>query len=355
MKNLSLIELIIIAMAFTQLNCYKITSSFKRVIYSGHLQKPIEPQKLTLGSKSDYRVFQKTPVWELAYALAVGDLGEVEELAKKHKDIIDSPEPKYGTTLLSYAIRNGQVDAVEILLAHGANPNVSPQAPESLKNTPINHDIPGSILNHGYPDDYNDYNNYTPVHAAVATSPEMLRIVLKNGGDPNLHSHIKYSHTDYNGYSYTILGGYSPLMYAKNIEILKILVEGGGNIHYKNKYGGSLLLAKYMVYDQLEQVLYLLEQGIDYRGVLSYTGGSNYGKPNEEKVPLSLVDELRFEVYGLETDWYKQKIKIVQFLNSRGIDYWKTPIPKVILIRIDEMSTTYKWSDRKKQEFLSKY
>jgi hypothetical protein len=34
------------------------------------------------------------------------------------------------------------------------------------------------------------------VHAAVATSPEMLRIILKNGGDPNLHSDLKYSHTD---------------------------------------------------------------------------------------------------------------------------------------------------------------
>jgi hypothetical protein len=135
---------------FTQLNCYKITSSFKRVIYSGHLQKPVDPEKLTLGSDRDYRVFQRTPVWDLAFALAVGDLGEVEELAKKHKNIINTPEPKYGTTLLSYAIRNGQKNAVQILLENGANPNVSPKPPESLKNTPISRNSPGNIMNPGF-------------------------------------------------------------------------------------------------------------------------------------------------------------------------------------------------------------
>jgi ankyrin repeat protein len=284
MKNHIKIKMIILlaVIFFTQFNCYKITSSFKRVIYSGHLQKPVDPEKLTLGSKSDYRVFQRTPVWDLAFALAVGDLGEVEELAKKHKNIINTPEPKYGTTLLSYAIRNGQKNAVQILLENGANPNVSPKPPESLKNTPISRNSPGNIMNPGFPDDYNDYKNYTPVHAAVATSPEMLRIILKNGGDPNLHSDLKYSHTDEYDYSYTITGGYSPLMYAENIDTLKLLVEAGGNIHLKNKYGGSLLLAKYMIHNHLDQILYLLEQGVDYQGVLNYYGGYNVKKPKEE-------------------------------------------------------------------------
>ncbi|MCG9874655.1 MAG: ankyrin repeat domain-containing protein [Leptospiraceae bacterium] len=340
---------------FTQLDCYKITSSFKRVIYSGHLQKPVDPERLTLGSDRDYRVFQRTPVWDLAYALAVGDLGEVEELAKKHNKIINTPEPKYGTTLLSYAIRNGQINAVKILLSNGANPNVSAKPPESLKNTPIANDQPGSIMNPGYPDDYNDYKNYTPVHAAVATSPEMLRIILKNGGDPNLHSDLKYSHTDEYDYSYTITGGYSPLMYAKDIDTLKLLVEGGGNIHLKNKYGGSLLLQKYSVYDRLDQILYLLEQGVDYQGVLNYYGGYNDKKPKEDLVPHYLVDKLRFKVFGLESDWYRQKIQIVQFLSSKGIDYWKTPIPMHALNEIDRISKTNKWSESKKQEFISKY
>lgn len=355
-KHLKTNTIMILTMLFfTQLNCYKITSSFKRVIYSGHLQKPVDPEKLTLGSKSDYRVFQRTPVWNLAYALAVGDLGEVEELAKKHKEIIDTPEPKYGTTLLSYAIRNGQKNAVQILLENGANPNASPKPPESLINTPLDYDKPGNIMNHGYPDDYNDYNNYTPVHAAVATSPEMLRIVLKNGGDPNLHSDLKYSQTDYNNYSYTITGGYSPLMYAKDIDTLKLLVEAGGNIHLKNKYGGSLLLKKYSVHNRLDQILYLLEQGVDYQGVLSYSVGLNYEKPKEELVPLYLVDELRFMVFGLESNLYKQKFQIVQFLSSKAIDYWKTPIPIYALNEIDRISKTNKWSESKKQEFISKY
>lgn len=347
--------MILTMLFFIQLNCYKITSSVKRVIYSGHLQKPVDPEKLILGSKSDYRVFQRTPVWDLAYALAVGDLGEVEELAKKHKEIIDSPEPKYGTTLLAYAIRNRQIEAVKILLESGANPNVSAKPPESLKNTSIANDKPGSIMNPGYPDDYNDYKNYTPVHAAVATSPEMLKIVLKNGGNPNLHSDLKYSHTDYDGYSSTIFGGYSPLMYAENIDTLKLLVEAGGNIHHKNKYGGSLLLQKYLIQDQLDQVLYLLEKGVDFQGVLSYYGRFSDEKPKEDLVPLYLVEKLRFKVYGLESNWYRQKIQIIQFLSSKGIDYWKTPIPQAILNRIDEMSKTNKWSEMKKQEFISKY
>jgi uncharacterized protein len=349
------ISMVLAMLFFTHINCYLVTSSFKRVLFSGHLQKPVDPEKLTLGSDRDYRVFQRTPVWDLAYALAVGDLGEVKDLAKKHKDTIDTPEPKYGTTLLSYAIRNGQISSVKILLENGANPNISPKPPESLKNTPIKNDIPGNWMNHGFPDDYMDYHNYTPVHAAVATSPEMLRVVLENGGDPNLQSDIKYSHTDYNGLSYTIYGGYSPLMYAKNLEILKLLVEAGGNIHLKNKYGGSLLLQKYIIHDRLDQIYYLLEQGVDYRGILSYSKGDNYGKPKEELIPLYLVDNLRFNVYGLDTNWYKQKMQIVQFLGSKGIDYWKAPIPDAAKIKIDRIAEGYRWSERQKKEFLEKY
>ncbi|MCW7463790.1 nitrogenase component 1 family protein [Leptospira limi] len=267
--RLKLFHIVVLCTILLQLNCYKITSSFKRVVVSRHLQEPVDPKSLSVGSKSDYRVFQKTPVWDLAYALAVCDLGEVEELAKKHKEIID--------------------------------------------------------------------------------------IILQHGGDPNLHSQIKYSHTDYNGYSYTIMGGYSPLLYAKILETLQLLVEAGGNIHHQNKYGGSLLLAKYMIYDRLDQILYLLEHGVDYKGVMSYTGGSEYGKPNEEKVPLFLVDKRRYEFGGLDTKWYQQKGKIIRFLASQGIDYWKTPIPQTILNRIGEMSKTNNWSERKKNEFISKY
>jgi hypothetical protein len=246
-------------------------------------------------------------------------------------------------------------NAVQILLENGANPNVSASPPESLINTPIAKNKPGSPMNHGYPDDYNDYKNYTPIHAAVAESPEMLRIVLKHGGDPNLHSDLKYSHTDYNNYSYTITGGYSPLMYAKDIDTLKLLVEAGGNIHLKNKYGGSLLLQKYIVHNHLDQILYLLEQGVDYQGVLSYYGGYNDEKPKKDLVPMYLSEELRFKVFLLESNWYKQKIQIVQFLGSKGIDYWKTPIPIHALNEIDRISKTNKWSESKKQEFISKY
>ncbi|WP_167396550.1 hypothetical protein [Leptospira ellinghausenii] len=115
------------------------------------------------------------------------------------------------------------------------------------------------------------------------------------------------------------------------------------------------MLAKYMIYDRLDLVLYLLERGVDYKGVMSYTGGSNYGKPNEEKVSLFLVDKLRYKVYGLDTKWYQEKIKIIRFLASQGIDYWKTPIPQTIINRISEMSKTNNWSERKKNEFISKY
>lgn len=152
---------------------------------------------MTLGSKSDYRVFQRTPVWDLVFALAVGDLGEVEELAIKYKKIIDTSESKTGCTLLTYAIRNNQLDAVKIL--------------------------------------------------------------LENRGYPNLNSNIDYkiSRDFCLEKPMVIKSGFSPLKYAEYIDNLKVLVEAGGDIHIKNQYGGSLLLEVNVTHNRLTNILYL--------------------------------------------------------------------------------------------------
>ncbi|MCC5814167.1 MAG: hypothetical protein JJT78_05370, partial [Leptospira sp.] len=79
------------------------------------------------------------------------------------------------------------------------------------------------------------------------------------------------------------------------------------------------------------------------------------GKPKEELVPLYLVDKLRFKVYGLQSDWYREKMDIVRFLEKKGINYWTTQIPYNTKIDIDRLSERNRWSETQKQEYLEKY
>lgn len=77
--------------------------------------------------------------------------------------------------------------------------------------------------------------------------------------------------------------------------------------------------------DRYDIIFYMLENGADYKGVMSTSIGFNYGKHDEVEVPL------------------------------RGIDYWTTPIPKNTRLNIDRWAEREKWRDSRKEDYLEQY
>ena len=131
-----------------------------------------------------------------------------------------------------------------------------------------------------------------------------------------------------------------------NLENVKILIDAGANIHFRDELGETPL-TEALVLDHMDIVLYLLENGIDYKQQFGTVSGKNYN--TKEEYPQYIADRLRFNILPLNSEQYKQKMKVVAFLKKNGIDYRATPIP---LAAINEAKRLYpnNWED-----YLDKY
>ena len=122
------------------------------------------------------------------------------------------------------------------------------------------------------------------------------------------------------------------------IEKVKVLVEAGANVNYKNEFNATPLRAA-VLKKHFDVVLYLIEKGADYKRVLSNVEGKDY----------YLWDELRFSLLPLDSKEYQQKMEVVEFLKQKGIDYRKVPIPEYSKSQAKKM-----YPDNWK-EYLEKY
>ena len=75
----------------------------------------------------------------------------------------------------------------------------------------------------------------------------------------------------------------------------------------------------------MDVLLYLLEHGADAHQRFER---SNYKTSNVEVFYVDILYELRFCVYPLDSQEYKDKLKVIAFLKQNGLDYWKSPIPE---------------------------
>lgn len=109
---------------------------------------------------------------------------------------VDYREPKFGETLLSWAVQREYLDVVEFLLNHGANTNThnsvrgeSPLMLDCLYND--GNEITVLLLKYGAnPNDYielNRYNEnfipYSPLYNAAANSLEKVKILINAGAE----------------------------------------------------------------------------------------------------------------------------------------------------------------------------
>lgn len=257
---------------------------------------------------NDYRLFKNTPVWELAQAVSNEDIKEVKRIVREEKANIDYQESQYGKTLLMLCVINEDYQSCKTLLELGANPHL-----------------------HDHYDGSSAIIDAAGMTGDFSNDPKFLKLLLDYGADPNdveLGERRK-GNTQRN----------TPLLEAsaQSLEKVKILIDAGANINYMNEFGTTALSRSFMQ-DKYDIVLYLLEQRADYTVAIINRDGKDY----------YLQDMLREVMLPLDSDTYEQKMKIVDFLKTKGLYYREVPIPDYIIERAKQ-SYPNDWEEYLKQ------
>lgn len=216
------------------------------------------------------RLWQDTPAWELAKAVRAGNTSRVNEILLKDRINIDYREPKYGQSLLFWAIWHNKTDMVQFLLSKGANPNL-----------------------HDY------FDGQSPITLAAGYYGEdikMLKLLLEYGGDPNDYTLDSDSVTGMRSMSTPLINAA-----ANDLEKVKLLIKAGADINLAVEPGQPPLfraimnnradVIRYLVIDQkadFRQVFIVTIQGdtLDFKDLLS---GSTMEMVEESAKELSCV------------------------------------------------------------------
>lgn len=293
-------KLIFISLLFCLTSCYN--------------QETLADKSKMMGN--DYRLYQSTPAWALAKAVEAGDIEKIKEEVLQKKVSVDHQESRFGQTLMMLAIFNSEYDSVKTLLELGANPN-----------------------------QHDKFKGKTPVIVAAGNAdPKYLKLLLAYKGDPNSIENV------FSGPKKRINSGRNSaltkavlpsVMVKKNLENVKLLVEAGADINYTKKGIIQTALAEALIQDQMDVALYLMEKGADYTKAITPTA--------IEGADVTVLQILRKSIIDFDSEQYKKKMEVITFLKSRGLDYYKEPIPEGT---IEYMKNMYpdNW-----QEYVKRY
>lgn len=280
--------------------------------------KPVDKQDLT---GSDYRLFQNTPAWDLAKAVQDEDEKKINEIVSKDPKLINYQEPKFGNTLLMLTITNQQLKPFRYLLEKRADVNI-----------------------------HNTFDGTSAIIEACGSKYydiQFVKILIQNGANVNDIETGERKKGNSTRATPLIEASKSGLM-----DLVKFLVSKGADVNYQNEFGQSAF-SESIMQKRYEISYYLLENGADYERPIFYRPDYSIPlekqDPNDKGKPMYLVDVLREAFLDFDTDEYKYKMKIVDFLKSKGIHYRSTPIPEYIKKKAQEEYPN-SWN-----EYLEKY
>jgi uncharacterized protein len=262
----------------------------------------------------DEALFYGTPLYDVADEMSgfffLRNQNKIARLISElPQEYINYQEEKYGKTIGHFALRVNNLQAIHLLLDRGLNPSI------------LDKDGKAIII------DINAFS-YNPLEKT-----KLLKHMIKKGANVNL------------------AGGQSetPLTRAArsgNLTNFKILINAGANPHFFQEmtvegryFRYTSALATALNYGHINIVNYLIfDQKVDFR-IYKYPDWSKF-HPGEYEI-LFLLREMFFK---LNTPEYKEKMKLVAYLKTQGLDYWKTPIRE-----------TYLENSNYTKEYLSKY
>jgi len=249
----------------------------------------MQEEKLT---GRDVRIFKDTPVWKVALAVRDNDTAKVRKLLVGKPDALLNYREKYfGQSLLNWAVYRDSYNSAMVLAELGADPNLKA----------------------------NDSTSAMTNAADKAETSDYVKLLLKHGGNPNAIADVDQPQRIR-----------TPLIAAASnrLESVKLLIEAGADPNYihrskRGNIGGeniqSALIAAFDG-EKIDVVNYLINNiGVDYNYVFNTT---------LEGKPLTILTYLRDMPYPLDSEGYKIKMEVVQYLKEKGLDYWKEPIPE---------------------------
>jgi hypothetical protein len=269
---------------------------------------------------NDYRLFQGTPVWNLAKAVQDEKVDEIKRIVQEEKVDVDYQETKFGNTLLILTVGNQHYNSCKALLELGANPNKHD-----------NYNGASAIINAADIENYKDDNT------------KFIKLLLAHGANPNDEEIGKRREGNTTRKTPLLIACSDVNQFVSPIEKVKTLVEAGANINYKNEFN-DFPLVEALMHKHYDVVLYLLQKGADYSFMLF--DRAEFSKDGKK---IYIADLLREDLLPLDSKEYQQKMQVVGFLKEKGIDYRKVPIPDFV---VKEAKETYPKSWKK---YLEKY
>jgi ankyrin repeat protein len=235
---------------------------------------------------NNIRIYENSPAWELAKAVEKEDIDRIKQLCRNDTSLVQYQETRFGQSLLEWAVYTNRYKAAKALAESGADPNLQ---------------------------SYNGTSAF--IHAAdINQTSDYVKLLLQHGGDPNAVANPKPGAVE------NVQQLKTPLIAAagSNLESVKLLVEAGADVNYDNdQYQSALHEA--CNFNRIDVVKYLVIEK-----------GANFKKPLMRTIrgdSLFLTDLLRNMTFNLDSDSYKVKMEVVEFLTKRGMNYWKTEIP----------------------------
>lgn len=252
-------------------------------------------QSQSLGPGYEFDLFKNTPNWQLAQAVNKEDTDAISHILKNGGTNINFQEPQYGNTVLSLAISNGKLLSVKTLLEYGANMN--------LKDS----------------DHFEGIHVATDMISLRKNVPEILEMLLQHGADPNMVTNSTISYVDTSHFYLPLMGAVENLkctqllldhganLYYKKGEtypiwqvLLMLDIPNNENI----------LVAKYLIVDQhmpIPDPIFYTIPNHQPRGALYLLNKFNvYNDPKKEQAKQEILDYLK-KINFPQNGIYKEK------------------------------------------------
>jgi|LakMenEpi03Aug12_release.lakeMendotaPanAssembly.Ray.scaffolds.fasta_scaffold565342_1 ankyrin repeat protein len=191
----------------------------------------LQYQVATIPNKKSFNSPDYTPL-HIQEACRLGDMQEILKAIDLDPDSINCRDQnviyiQLGWTPLYRSVVSGDFQATQLLLSHGADPNIV----NHLGETPLHqaadysqYAIAKSLLDAGADPDIQQDQGDTPLHhAAFKGDSQMISLLLEYGADPNTKNYMF---------------GRTPVHYAVDyghIECAEIIVKSGGDIYLPDR------------------------------------------------------------------------------------------------------------------------
>ncbi len=246
-------------------------------------------------------IFHDTPGWKAAKAIMEDDSVALGIELREKPDLTSLRDPYYGFSLLYTAVLNDKIRCTERLLIYGFDPNLVSDTLRGTGTTPI-----------------------STVSFHVTPSPQILELLLRYGGDPNSKRRFSLRMIDYKTEVQDTINCHAITDAAReDLDKVRLLIDYGADVNPKE---GLSPLYMAVALDNMKIALYLLENGADYNE--KYEAKDVDSQLSQSRGYATVADKLRYVIVPLDSREYEFKLKVIEFLKEKGLDYRETDIPE---------------------------